>query len=91
VSDSDFGNGLRGIRQDASGSVINVTNCRLANFSVDALESYPGSIIYASGNVITTNILGVNPNGGTISSDGTNIPIHNSSNGAFNGTSFAEF
>jgi len=86
VANSDLSFGAKAIRQNASASTINVINCQLNNNSATALESFSGSIVRASGNTIAQNNLGVNPNGGTIFSDGTNLFIGNVTTGSFNGT-----
>ena len=91
VSNSDLSYAFKAIKQSASGSVINVINCTMVGNSVATLESNAGSTINASGNTIAQSPLGINSAGGTISSDGTNIFLGNTTNGTFNGTAISKF
>jgi hypothetical protein len=91
VANSDLAIGAKGVRQSAAGSTIDVVNSQLSYFTTAALESISGSTINASGNVIAHNALGINPNGGIISSDARNTPIDNTSNGTFNGSAITKF
>lgn len=75
----------------AGGSTINVIRCVLSNAFIAALESYPGSTINVSGSTLSQNALAVNPAGGTIASDGTNIAVGNTVNGSFNGVPITKF
>ena len=91
VSNSDLSYDFKAVKQSAGGSVINVINCQMVGNSVDTLESFAGSTINATSNTIAQSPLGINPAGGTISSDGTNIFVGNTSNGAFNGAAITKF
>lgn len=91
VANSDLAIGQKGVRQSAAASIVDVVNCQLSYFTIAALESFSGSTIHASGNVIAHNALGINPNGGIISSDSRNTPIANTSDGAFNGSAITKF
>jgi len=86
VENSDMSTSSKGIKQVASTSLINVINCQVTYMTVDALESTSGASMRASGNTLSGNNLAVNPGAGTISSDGTNLLLNNTTNGAFNGT-----
>jgi hypothetical protein len=85
VANSDLSFNAIAIRQVAAGSSINVTNSQM-NSNGTALQSFAGSSIRAASNTMAQNGTAVNPNGGTISSDGSNLPLNNTSDGAFNGT-----
>jgi hypothetical protein len=91
ISNSDLAVGPKGIKQVSATSFINVIGCNLTGFTIDALESITGATIRASGNTLAENTLAVNPNGGTISSDGTNTPLGNGNNGTFNGTPISKY
>jgi len=85
VSNSDLSFNSAAIRQYTVNSSFNVINSQMNNNGT-ALQGFKGSTINAAGNTIAQNDTGVIPNGGTISSDGTNKLLNNISDGAFNGT-----
>lgn len=85
VSNSDLSFNGVAIRQIAAGSSINVINSQI-NSNGTALQSFAGSTIRAASNSMAENGTAINPNGGTISTDGLNRPLNNIANGAFNGT-----
>ena len=91
VANSDLALGRNGIKESAASSTITVANSQLSHFTTNALIGIAGAKMFVSGTTLAENNVGVNPNGGTISSDGTNVGLGNTSDGSFNGTPVNRF
>jgi len=91
VANSDLAFGRNGIKQDAASSTITVSNSQLSNFTTNALFGFGGAKMFVSGTTFAQNNTSVAPNGGTISSDGTNVDLGSTNPSSFNGTKVNQF
>lgn len=85
VTNSDISFTATGVKQIAAPSTISITGSQI-NANSTGLHGFSGATMNVSGTMLAGNGTAVFPDGGTISSDGTNVPMANSSNGAFNGS-----